>query len=145
MLKFSKFVNVSNWKIPNIWSFSKLVNRRNLGNYLIFQILNSWGWDLEFQKSKMRIGEITNSAAYQMDEQNQNLPIFGNKLWFSKFKKKFANLRISKIIKFPLLTNSKKNNQSSNFLNLTIFKTQNSKNFDFDGNYQICILSVRII
>ena len=37
----------------------------------------------------MRIGEITNSAEYQMDEQNQNLPIFGIKLWFSKLKKKF--------------------------------------------------------
>ena len=36
----------------------------------------------------MRTGEITNSAEYQMDEQNQNLPIFGIKLWFSKLKKK---------------------------------------------------------
>ena len=36
----------------------------------------------------MRIGEIRNSAEYQMDEQNQNFPIFGIKLWFSKLKKK---------------------------------------------------------
>ena len=57
----------------------------------------------------MRIGEITNSAAYQMDKQNQNLPIFRIKLWFSKLKKKFPNFTISKIIKFPLLTNSRKN------------------------------------
>ena len=48
-----------------------------------------------------------------MDEQNQNLPIFEIKLWFSKLKEKFPNFTISKIIKFPLLTNSKKNNQSS--------------------------------
>ena len=62
----------------------------------------------------MRTGEITNSAEYQIDEQNQNLPIFGIKLWFSKLKKKFPNFTISKIIKFPLLTNSKKkNNQIS--------------------------------
>ena len=105
-------LNFENLKIPNIWSFSKLVNRSNLGNYLIFQILNFWGWVLEFQRSKMRIGEITNSAEYQMDEQNQNLPIFGIKLWFSKLKKKFTNFKISKIIKFPLLTNSKKNQSS---------------------------------
>ena len=77
-------------------------------NYLIFQILNVWGWDLEFQRSKMRIREITNSAEYQMDEQNQNFPIFGIKLWFSKLQKKFPNFKISKIIKFLLLTNSKK-------------------------------------
>ena len=52
----------------------------------------------------MGIGEITNSAEYRMNEQNQNLPIFGNKLWFSKLKKKlhkflkfynFENHRIS--------------------------------------------------
>ena len=53
----------------------------------------------------MRTGEITNSAEYQMDEQKQNLPIFGIKLWFSKLKKKFPSFRISKIIKFPLWTN----------------------------------------
>ena len=56
----------------------------------------------------MRTGEIANSAEYQMDEENQNLSIFGIKLWFSKLKKKFTNLTISKVIKFPLLTNSKK-------------------------------------
>ena len=51
---------------------------------------------------------MTNSAEYQMDEQNQNFPIFGIKLWFSKLKKKIQNFTISKIIKFPLLTNLKK-------------------------------------
>ena len=61
----------------------------------------------------MRIGEITNSSEYQMDKQNQNLPIFGIKLWFSELKKKFLNFKISKIIKFPLLIKSKKNNQKS--------------------------------
>ena len=53
----------------------------------------------------MRIGE----AEYQMDEQNQNLPILGIKFYFSKLKKKsknFPNFTISKIIKFPLSTNS---------------------------------------
>ena len=70
-----------------------------------------------------------------MDEQNQNFPIFEIKLWFSKLKKNsknFPNFIISKIIKFPLLTNSKKNNKISeiaefqklaNFQNLTICKT----------------------
>ena len=103
----------------------------------------------------MRIGEITNSAEYQMDEQNQSLPIFGIKLWFSELKKKFPNFKISKIIKFPLLTNSKKNNQSSeivefqklaNFLDLTICKTiKIQKISNLMINYQICILSVPII
>ena len=60
----------------------------------------------------MRIGEIMNSAEYQMDEQKQNLPIFGIKLWFSKLKKKFTNFEISKILNFLLLTNSKKNQSS---------------------------------
>ena len=90
-----------------------------------------------------------------MDEQNQNLPIFGIKLWFSKLKKKFPNFKISKIIKFSLLTNLKKNNQSSeivefqklaNFLNLTICKAiKIQKISHLMVNYQICILSVRII
>ena len=83
----------------------------------------------------MRIGEITNSAEYRMDEQNQNLPIFGIKLCFSRLKKNsknFPNFTISKIIEFPLLTNSRKNDQISeivkcrklaNFQNLTICKT----------------------
>ena len=61
-----------------------------------------------------------------MDEQNQNLTIFGIKLWFSKLKKKLPNFKISIIDKL------KKNNQSSeivefqrlaNFFNLTICKT----------------------
>ena len=65
-----------------------------MGNCLIFQILNFWGWGLEFQSSKIKIGEITNSAEYQMDEQNQNVPNFEIKLWFYKLKKK-------KFQKFP--------------------------------------------
>ena len=40
----------------------------------------------------MKIGEITNSAEYEMDEQNENLSIFGIKLWFSKLKKKNCKL-----------------------------------------------------
>ena len=60
----------------------------------------------------MKINEKINTAEYQMDEQNQNLPIFGIKLWFSKLKKKIPYFTISKIIKFPLLTNSKKNQSS---------------------------------
>ena len=73
----------------------------------------------------------------------------------SKLKKKFPNFTISKIIKFPLLTNSRKNNQSSkivefqklgNFLNLTICKTiKIQKILNLMVNYQICLLSVRII
>ena len=59
-------------------------------------------------KIKNENWRVTNGAEYQMDEQNQNLPIFGIKLWFSKLTKKFPNFKISKIIEFPLLTNSKK-------------------------------------
>ena len=70
----------------------------------------------------MRFGEITNSAEYRTNEQNQNLPIFGIKLWFSKLKKKFQKLakfynfenhqisiiyKLKKIIKFPKLLNFK--------------------------------------
>ena len=70
-----------------------------------------------------------------MDEQNQNFPIFGIKLWLSRLKKNsknFPNYTISKIIEFPLLTNSKINYQISeivecrklaNFQNWTICKT----------------------
>ena len=70
-----------------------------------------------------------------MDEQNRNLPIFEIELWFSELKKNsknFPNFTISKIIKFSLLTNLKKNNKISesvefqklaNFQNLTIRKT----------------------
>ena len=45
----------------------------------------------------MRIGKIMSSAEYRKDEQNQNLPIFGIKFWFSKSKKK--------IRKFPKFYN----------------------------------------
>ena len=51
----------------------------------------------------MKIREITNSAEYRMDEQNQNLPIFGIKLWFSKMKKK--NSKIPQILQFRKSTN----------------------------------------
>ena len=82
----------------------------------------------------MRIGEITNRAECRMDEQNQNLPIFGIKLWCSRLKKKFQ-----KFPKFYNIENYRtsiieklKNNQISeivefqklaNFQNLTICKT----------------------
>ena len=83
----------------------------------------------------MRIGEITNSAEYRRDEQNQNLPIFGIKLWFSRLKKNsknFLNFTISKIVEFSLLRKSKKNYEISeivecrrlaNFQNFTICTT----------------------
>ena len=103
----------------------------------------------------MRLDEITNGTEYRIDEKNQNFPIFGIKLWFSRLKKKFPNFKISKNIKFTLLTNSKKNNQSSeivefqklaNFFNLTICKTvEIQKISNLMVNYRICILSVRII
>ena len=132
-------LNFKNSLIPNIWSFLKLVDHSNLENYPIIQILNFCEWGLKLQRSKMRIGEITNSAEYQMDEQNQNLPIFGIKLWFSELKKK---TQILKFRKSSIFHYWQKNNQSSqivefqklaNFFNLTICKTQNSKNFEFDG------------
>ena len=74
----------------------------------------------------MRIGEITNSAKYRMDEQNQNLPFLESNCGFSNWKKKsknFPNFTISKIIEFPLLTNSKKNQISEivEFQKLTNF------------------------
>ena len=34
----------------------------------------------------MRIGEVANSAEYRVDEQFQNLPIFGVKFWFFKLE-----------------------------------------------------------
>ena len=46
----------------------------------------------------MRIGEITNSAEYRVDKQNQNLPIFGVKFWFSKLKKRIP--KIPQILQF---------------------------------------------
>ena len=61
---------------------------------------------------RFRISKIKNEnwrnyeyAEYQMAEQNQ-IMVF-------QIEEKFPNFKISKIIKFPLLTNSKKNNQSS--------------------------------
>ena len=54
----------------------------------------------------MRIGKIAKSAEYRMDEQFQNLLIFGDKFWFFKliFFSNFPNFTMSKIVKFPLLT-----------------------------------------
>ena len=59
----------------------------------------------------MKINEKMNSAEYQMDEQNQNLPIFGIKLWFSKLKKnlKFYNFEIHQI---SIIDKIKKNQSS---------------------------------
>ena len=48
----------------------------------------------------MKIGEITNSAEYQMDEQNQHLPIFGIELWFSKLEKKIQIFQFRKSSNF---------------------------------------------
>ena len=64
----------------------------------------------------MKIGEITNSAEYQMDEQNQNLPIFGIKLWFSKLKKnpKFYNFENHQI---SIIDKLKKKNKILKLLN----------------------------
>ena len=46
----------------------------------------------------MRIGEISSSAEYRMDEELQSLPILGVKLWFSTigifYFYKFVNLTI---------------------------------------------------
>ena len=59
----------------------------------------------------MKINEKMNSAEYQMDEQNENLPIFGIKLWFSKLKKnpKFYNFEIHQI---SIIDKIKKNQSS---------------------------------
>ena len=57
----------------------------------------------------MRIGEIVSSEEYRMDGEFKNLPILGVKFLFSKLKKNiknFPSFTISKIIKFPLSTNS---------------------------------------
>ena len=68
-----------------------------------------------------------NLAEYRMDKQNQNFPIFGIKLWFSKLEKKFQkfpkfynfeNHQISGIDKL------KKNNQLSD-----VFEFQKLANF----------------
>ena len=81
------------------------------------------------------IGEITNSAEYLMDKQNQNLPIFEIKLRFSELKKKF--LKFPKFYNFEnnqisIIEKLEKNNKISeivefqklaNFQNLTICKT----------------------
>ena len=52
---------------------------------------------VRISKSTMIIGEITNSAEYRTDEQNQNLPIFEVKFWFSKLK---TIPKISQILQF---------------------------------------------
>ena len=80
---------------------------------------------------------------------------FWNQIMVFQIEKKFPNFKISKIITFPLLTNSKKIikvlklldfKKLANFFNLTIFKTiKIQKISNLMVNYQICILSVRII
>ena len=126
IVKFLKFVNVSNLKHSNIWSFSNLVNHSNLGKYPIFQIWNYWEWGLEFQRANMRIDGITNGAEYRMDEQNQNLPIFGVKFWFSKLKKKFQQ--------FPKFYNSENHRDFHYRQTRKIIKFMRLLNFK---NYQI--------
>ena len=54
----------------------------------------------------MGIDEITNSAEYRMNEQNQNLESNFGFLNWKKNSKNFPNFTISRIIKFPLSTNS---------------------------------------
>ena len=103
----------------------------------------------------MKIGEITNSEKYQMDEQNQNLPIFGIIYGFPNWKKQFQILQFRKSSNFHYWPTQKKNNQSSeivefqklvNFKNLTIRITiRIQKISNLMVNYQICVLSVRII
>ena len=55
----------------------------------------------------MRIGKIAISAEYQMNEQFQNLPIFGAKFWFSKLKKSRNSLtfQFGKFRKYPKFLN----------------------------------------
>ena len=48
----------------------------------------------------MRLGEIASSAEYRMDEQFQNLSIFGTKFCFSKLEKNSINLLTIQIVKF---------------------------------------------
>ena len=61
-----------------------------------------------YQKASIRIGEIASGAEYRMDENFQNLPIFGAKFRFSNLKKSenFPNIIIPKVGKFSLLKNS---------------------------------------
>ena len=56
----------------------------------------------------MKIGEITNSAKYQMDEQNQNLPIFGIIYGFPNCKKQFQILQFRKSSNFHYWPTQKK-------------------------------------
>ena len=67
-----------------------------------------------------------------MDEQNQNLSIFGIKLWFSKLKNKFPKFYNFENHQIFIIDKLKKNNQISeivefrklaNFENLRICKT----------------------
>ena len=78
----------------------------------------------------MRIGEITNSSEYRMDEQKQNLPIFGIKLWLSRLKKNskfgvkftgdYRSIAIIPILFRDHRQKSKKPNFSSFFRLLTV-------------------------
>ena len=100
------------------------MNHSNLGKCLIFQICNFWGLAFKFQRANMRIGEITNSAEYRLDEQNQNLPIFGVKFWFSKLKKKI--LKISQILQFRESSNFhyRQTHKTIKFMKLLNFKNE---------------------
>ena len=59
----------------------------------------------------MKFGEITNSPEYQMDEQTKICQFLESNYGFPNWEK-IPNFTISKIIQFPLLTNSKKNQSS---------------------------------
>ena len=94
ILKIRKFFKLTNFKYLIVLQISQSEQFGKLPNFPNFDF---WGWGLEFQISNVRIDEITNSAEYQIDEQNKNFRIFKIKIWFSKFKKK--------IQKFPKFYN----------------------------------------
>ena len=104
--------------IPPIWSFSKLVNHSNLGNYLIFQILNFYEWGLEFQRASISIGEAENWRT------KPKFANFWNQILVFHIEKKIP--RISQILQFQ---------KSSNFHYrkthriIKIFKLFNFKNW----------------
>ena len=67
--------------------FDRFPNESIISIWKIFIIWNFWGWGLKFKRANMRIGEITSSPEYQMNEQFQNFPIFLVKFSFSQLKK----------------------------------------------------------
>ena len=78
----------SNVERPYLW-VTKIENE-NWENWYVYIY---WG-------ANMRIGEISSSAEYWMDEQLQNLPIFRAQFWFSElnFFYKFVNFVNCKIL-----------------------------------------------